>query len=79
MSSIDLNTLGLIFDIIGVLLLFKFGLTANPSKEGAMNFVFEGVDEKIARKWRKYNFFSILGIILVIVGFILQIISNYIS
>ena len=79
MSTIDFNTIGLIFDIIVVLLLFKYVLTVNVSKEGTMNFVFEETDEEEKEKWKKYNFLSFLGLIFVILGFIFQIVSNFIS
>lgn len=68
-----INILGLTFDILGVILLFKFGLPSDLNKHGYIFKVMEqeNDDEKI--KWRKYKNLSNLALVIIIVGFSLQI------
>jgi hypothetical protein len=74
-STITLNTLGLLFDLFGVLLLFKFGLPSDIDKNGSIGIILEQEDEK--KEWIQYNFWSKTGLGFISLGFILQIISNY--
>jgi hypothetical protein len=74
------NIIGLILDIVGVLLLFKYGL---PSKiedaEGGFVLTSEGkpkeIRERIIKKNKRIYFWSHFGLFLLIIGFILQVIS----
>lgn len=52
MSAAHLNTLGLGLDIIGVIMLFKFGLPEHLDRSGNIGLVLEQVDEA-GRKKRK--------------------------
>lgn len=72
-----INSLGLIFDIIGVLILFKYGLPSNVSKNGEVGMTFLTKDNEDEKKYKKYKFRSNIGLIIIIIGFILQIISNH--
>lgn len=72
-----INTIGLFLDLIGVLLLFKFGLPSNVDKNGYIGLILEQEDENEKLKWKKYNFWSKIGLGFILIGFILQIISNY--
>ncbi|MEZ4968762.1 MAG: hypothetical protein R2814_03695 [Flavobacteriaceae bacterium] len=71
-----INSIGLFFDIIGVVLLFKYGLPADISKDGSIRMIFQGTDHDEVNKWKKYNFWSRFALILIIIGFALQILSN---
>ena len=73
-TSTIINIIGLSFDIIGVVLLFFYEppkdshallLESAPSKDDR---------EKIRKTKRK---FSVIGLVLLIIGFSLQIISNF--
>jgi accessory gene regulator protein AgrB len=74
-TSTIINIIGLFFDILGVVLLFFYEppkpeshallLESAPSKEDR---------EKVRKRKRK---FSVLGLVLLIIGFSLQIISNF--
>ncbi len=73
--NITLNTFGLSLDIIGVILLFKY---ANPFR-GKSSFWTKDemvkedeLKEKYLIHWQK------IGLTLIGIGFVLQIISNYI-
>ena len=72
-----INTIGLIFDLIGVLLLFKYGLPSNVDKNGYIPLILEQEDEDEKKKWKTYNLWSKIGLGFISIGFIFQIISNY--
>ena len=69
-----LSAIGLILDLIGVLLIFKFGLSDKVRK-----WIFEGIlvvgngDDPKDTKNKKLN---VLGLYLIVIGFILQLIGN---
>jgi hypothetical protein len=72
-----INNIGLGFDIIGVLILFKYGLPSRintPPKlllEGGLT---EKENEENKKIWR----WAYSGLISLILGFIFQLISNFI-
>ena len=69
MSKSFVNSLGLFCDIIGVYLLWKFGLpnrSAEKTQWESNKTILKSLEEK--SKW---------GIILIIFGFVLQILSNW--
>lgn len=72
-----LNSIGLALDAVGVVLLYFFGLTSDVHQGGASMVIVEG-SEKDQKQAKRYSMFSKLALILLVVGFVLQIISNYI-
>lgn len=74
-----LNSLGLLSDIIGVILIFKFALQPKVNSSEIVNIVTEdssiSTDEEIAL----YDKRARLGIRLVVAGFVLQFLSNFIE
>lgn len=77
MTTSELNIIGLSLDIIGVIILFFFGLPPRINKGGTINLILEQTDTKEDKKWKIYNFISNLGLILIIIGFSIQLYSNY--
>ena len=78
MSNIHLNIIGLSLDIIGVLLIYFFGLPSNFNKVDVR--ATEGdISNTDKLKNIKIKWYSRIGIILVGIGFLLQFISNLIS
>lgn len=71
------SNLGLIFDIIGAIMIFKFGLPKNISRSGNINIVIEEVDENEIIKAKQYDLKAKIGIILLILGFSLQLMGNF--
>ena len=71
-----INVLGLVFDIIGVLMLFVFGLPADLNKNGYIFKVNEEEDEEQKSKWRKYDKFSKIALTAIIIGFLMQMLST---
>ena len=51
-----LNIIGLVFDLIGVIMLFKYGLPENIDKSGAVYFVTGSKDKDEIEKAKKYEF-----------------------
>jgi len=74
-----INSIGLILDIIGVLLIFFFGIPRKIDTGGSIFLVTgkENTDEK--KSVKLYNFLSHLGLIFVFIGFALQLVSNFIK
>ena len=70
------NSLGLILDIIGALLLLRFGLPPRIDPEGHIHLIAEQVDEAEIALGRQYYFWSNIAVILLILGFLGQLVSN---
>jgi len=72
-----INSFGLIFDIVGVLLIWKYGIPEPISKDGTVSIAFEGIDESEKMKAKRYDRVSHVGIFLLVLGFALQLLSNF--
>ena len=73
-----INSLGLICDIFGALLIFKYGLPESISRTGAEPIQFVTTSEANKAKARRYNTCSRVGLILLAIGFVFQLASNWI-
>ena len=75
-SYVWINSLGLVLDIIGVLLLFRYGLPIDITNRGIL-----GISQRMEKQKddRRYLTRSYIGLSLLIIGFILQIVSNFIK
>jgi hypothetical protein len=71
-----LNIIGLSFDIIGVIMLFKYGLPTDLNKSGATYKALEQIDKDAIIKYQKYDRYSKLALVIIIIGFLFQIMSN---
>lgn len=74
-----LNSGGLFMDIVGGFLIFIFGLPENINRDGAIGIVTGETDEDEKKKGRRYDFCARAGLCLLILGFALQLVSNYVS
>jgi hypothetical protein len=77
MISALLNTIGLIIDILGAILIFKFGLPEHVDRDGHNYLILEQCDEEEKQKAKKYDFWGNKGLVLLIIGFVFQVISNF--
>ena len=73
-----LNVVGLIFDIMGVLILFYFGppvirLTSEGHEILPYNPMDDSVTRKNRAKYRKHSRMSKLGMVCILVGFLFQL------
>ena len=69
------NAVGLIFDIIGVVMLWRFGLPQRINEEGREIAVYNESDETkaVARRFKKL---SLTAVCLIVFGFSLQLASD---
>lgn len=74
------NIVGLILDIIGVLMLFKYGIPPEVSKDGsfAITINIPGETEIAKAKGKKYTRLSNLALTLLFLGFFIQLVANLI-
>ncbi len=72
-----ITTVGLIFDILGVCVLFKFGFPQPDFNENT-RISWDGVDDSDVARRRFYFSMSIIGLLLLIGGFGLQIVALWI-
>jgi hypothetical protein len=73
-----LNSFGLVLDIAGAYLLFRFGLPASIDREGHVHLIDASVNVEEKEKARRYDQWGQVGLGSLIIGFILQIISNFV-
>ena len=71
-------TAGLTLDIIGVLLLWRFGLPEAVSRGGFGYVVLEGEDAAEKAKAAAYDKWAHVGLILIVGGFTLQLLAVWI-
>ncbi len=71
-----LVAIGLLLDIAGVVLLWRFGLPAEVSRTGASSLLLEETDEAQIGKARRYDQLSHLAIGLLVTGFTLQLVGT---
>ena len=83
-SAPVMNSVGLAFDIAGVVLLYKYGLPAEVSRKGTSALLAFGTSEEETtkgeeeiRKAKHYDRMSLLALGLLVSGFALQILSNF--
>ncbi len=72
-----LNVIGLSFDIVGVLMLFKYGLPPEVYRGGIVPISFEdSEDKKEKAKASQYERYSYIALAFLVVGFLFQISTN---
>ena len=74
-----INSVGLVLDIIGAVLLWRYGLPESISRDGLEIVITSKVNENEKAKAKKYDCWSKIGLSFLIAGFVLQLVSNFIS
>ena len=79
MSAVIINSVGLFLDIVGVILLFFFGMPSRVSEGPPVLSFGEDPDSTKQREkqWKQYQLVSRFAMVLLILGFALQIVSNH--
>lgn len=72
------NSLGLSLDIFGALLIWRFGLPMEISRTGATHLITDECDEAEIQAAKRFDRWSSVGFALLVAGFLLQILSNWI-
>ena len=70
-----LSIFGLSANFCGGILLWKYGIPNRVSREGHSYLIFEQIDEREKARARFYDRMSALGLILLIVGFVVQLLD----
>lgn len=71
------NSIGLALDIVGVVLLFRFGLPSEVEKDGGGFLMLEGPAEEDVKKYERYRRIARSALFCLVLGFALQIVSNF--
>ena len=78
-TSHTINSIGLVIDIIGVAILWRYGLPEPLSREGAVYIIAEQSDKTEKLKAARYDFLSKIGLTLILCGFLFQLGSNFVT
>ena len=78
-ASTLINSFGLLLDIVGVVIIWKYGLPEPLSRTGANHIIAEQSDDAEAAKAARYDRLSMVGLGLLVVGFLLQLLSNFVT
>ena len=76
MTPAILNTIGIVTALVGVLLLFRYGMPFRVSAGGGDMVVTNPTEENI-REESRYWWLGLLGLSLVMVGGLIQIAANF--
>ena len=79
MSCADIvSSVGLFLDILGVILVFLFGLPSAVRKTGGTTILWAGgkSEEEAKKEYKLHWLMSHLGLVLLILGFALQLVSD---
>ena len=71
-----IQSLGLVCDIVGAILLFKFGLPEIQRTNGLSFITVERENPEELERERRYDFWGKVGLALLIVGFFGQLLPN---
>jgi len=71
-----MDTVGLALNFTGALIIFFFGLPPRVRESGARYLLLEGEDKEEIRKGIRYRRISRLGLILLAIGFLLQLLGR---
>jgi hypothetical protein len=71
------NSVGLVCDIVGAVLIWRYGLPETITRSGTVYLVTEETDEAEKAKARRYDRTARCGIALLVGGFVLQLVSNF--
>lgn len=74
MSGLQMNTLGLSLDIVGVIMLFCYGLPPKVFRKGVLTW--RGATEKEERRSERLSY---VALVLLVVGFALQLWAGFLS
>ena len=75
-NKTSVNSVGLFLDMVGAGLIFRFGLPEKIDRHGYIYVIVSEKDEKEKEKAKKYDSWATVGIVCLMIGFFIQIISN---
>jgi hypothetical protein len=77
MSTAALNIIGLVLNLVGVIILFRYGMPFHVPTGGALLLVTDQIDaaEKAVESW--YEIYGYFGLLAIFVGTVMQIVGAY--
>ena len=78
MTIVLLNTVGLVFNLVGVLLLFRYGMPYRTRTGGSGFLMVEQKDSAAISLEEQHDFLGYVGLCLIILGTVLQIVANWV-
>ena len=78
LSKPTINSFGLILDITGVLLLLFYWIPAQVAFEGMLATIKDELPKECRKKLKRNSILATLGLIFIVLGFMLQLVSNYV-
>jgi hypothetical protein len=73
-----INSVGLVLDIAGAILIMIFGLPAKIDREGHRGLLLEGTDHEQIAKAKRYDRRTRIGLVCLVIGFLFQLLSNWV-
>jgi hypothetical protein len=68
---------GLVLDVIGAIMLWRYGLPEEISRAGAQALILEQHDPAEQARARRYDRWARVGLTLLILGFVLQLVGAW--
>lgn len=72
------NTGGILLSLVGVLILFRYGMPFHVPTGGAIHLIIDQVDESEKSLERRYFIYGMFGLSLVIAGAIFQLVAIWV-
>ncbi len=76
-ASKAVTATGLTFDLVGALLLWRYGLPEAVSRDGSIRLICEQRDDAEAAKARRYDCLATVALCLITTGFGLQLLATF--
>ena len=73
-----LNTVGLILSLVGVVLLFRYGMPYEVRTGGEIRLILQSQDQDQIKLERRYDLLGGIGLFSIVVGTIFQIIATWV-
>jgi uncharacterized protein YjeT (DUF2065 family) len=77
MSTATLNIIGLVLNLVGVIILFRYGMPFHVPTGGAVHLIAEQVDAAEKALESRYEVFGYFGLVAIVVGTGMQIVGAY--
>jgi hypothetical protein len=72
-----LNIIGLLLNLVGVVILFRYGMPFHVATGGAVSLITEKLDQADIALEQRYEVYGYIGLALLIVGTIFQVVAAW--
>lgn len=69
------SIVGLVANLIGVIILFRYGMPFHVPRKGQSSLLLEGIDHESLKKEACYTILGHVGLILIVVGTLFQVVG----